>query len=68
MSLEALFRSISVVVQKFLSGLDVPLGDEDETRGFPEWDHLGSQIRNQTGMVDEAAQAPRLLRRINAKI
>ena len=67
MGVDALLGAVPVVVEKLRARLDLDLGHQDEAR-LPQLEvhDLGLEVGTHAGVVDQAAEARRLFRRVNA--
>ena len=63
---EALLAPVAVVIQDLFACRDVSTSDEDEPRPAVHLNRAGPAVGGPTTVVDEPAEARRLLRRVDA--
>jgi len=60
MRFERLLGPVTVVVEKFLAGIDGVLGDQDQSGDLADHHHLGHTVGTHSAVIDEPAKAARL--------
>ena len=65
MRFERLLGPVTVVVEKFLAGIDGVLGDQDQSGDLADHHHLGHAVRADSAVVDQPTVPPRLCGGVN---
>ena len=67
MRFERLLGPVTVVVEKFLAGIDGVLGDQDQSGDVADHHHLGHTVGTHSAVIDEPAKAARLSGGVDAR-